>query len=209
MKVGKQSSSSARRKGKRPSKPPRREFHLLLRERQPAEEKSSPSEPRPRRPFDSRLRLSEPAPEGLRDVPRQTHRDARIWTPPVAEEPFEEERTEVIPMLEIGRTLPRSEAVVAEQAKPPVRGELDPVFDRVVQEVVVTEDRHRRRTVRMRLSVRGESDLDVELRRGTHGVEVRFSTENEELRRELRRRRSELTDRARQHDVSLAAVRVD
>jgi hypothetical protein len=103
----------------------------------------------------------------------------------------------------------QSSAVGVQAPSPPTRATLDPVFDRLVQEVAVFEDRHRRRVLKLKLSVQGSSPLDVVLRRGTHGVDVRFSTRDESLRRELRRRRAELTDRARRNGVPIGRVRVD
>lgn len=139
-----------------------------------------------------------------------THRDAGLWTLKSLEQERPEDELPGAQPIEIPTELqPQRQALAAVDAPPaPVRSELDPVFDRVVQEVVVVEDRHRRRAVRMRLSVRGRSDLDVEVAPTQHGVEVRFSTDDEDLRRELRRRRSELTDRARQRGVALSGVRV-
>lgn len=208
MKIGRNPKSHGESRTTIRPTSPARNFHTLFEERCSAK-RSQP---------DTRFVASSGRDDGLFEAPRETrsrtHRDAGTWMmtewrskEPVGEDEPEEVQTGVDRPLELQPASKRASLAVDRPATL-AHSELDPVFDRVVREVVVMEDRHRRRRVRMRLSVRGKSDLDVEVVRQEHGVEVRFCTRDDELRDELRRRRTELTDRARDRGVAVADVRV-
>jgi len=90
----------------------------------------------------------------------------------------------------------------------PANAPADAIVHGIVQSVAVATDVHRRRVILLRVSIPGRGDVRIRVRRGTSGVEVRLSTSDAELRKELRGRRHELAARAREAGAPLSRIEV-
>lgn len=172
---------------------PKRQFKDVLGERQqPAQS------PRDARPVPTEVDLSpkpgdSPDPQPF-EAARREHderHDARVWN------------------ADVMAWNPRAAGdAPIDKPAPATRADLQPVFDSIVREVAVAEDVHRRKIIMLDLAVPGRGRVRVRVRRGEHGAQVRFRTDDEGLREELAARRSELTDRARDRGVAIARVEV-
>ena len=85
---------------------------------------------------------------------------------------------------------------------------LDVVAREILNAVRVGEDATKRRVLFLDVTVPGQGDVRIRLRRDGDGMEVRMRADNDELARNLRSGSDELRERGRDEGINFTSVRV-